>query len=158
MRRTVAQRGWPLQLFRPWRLWFELHVGDAGDAALHGSGVRVDRMRERHPGMSVLVATAYMEEAESFDWLARRIDDLVSHLATRQRINTCRWLPGPKSLHYSEQRIPSFCRIPPESFLAVRSAKGEPASGGEALLFGRPVDERGQRPSARFGHNGQPHS
>jgi ribosome-dependent ATPase len=26
-------------------------------------------MRARHPGMSVLVATAYMEEAERFDWL-----------------------------------------------------------------------------------------
>ncbi|MCX5495872.1 ribosome-associated ATPase/putative transporter RbbA [Kaistia dalseonensis] len=30
----------------------------------------VDRIRERRPGMSVLVATAYMEEAERFDWLA----------------------------------------------------------------------------------------
>ena len=29
----------------------------------------VDRMRARRPGMSVLVATAYMEEADSFDWL-----------------------------------------------------------------------------------------
>ncbi|MER9331214.1 ribosome-associated ATPase/putative transporter RbbA [Mesorhizobium sp. M0488] len=30
----------------------------------------IARMRERRPGMSVLVATAYMEEAERFDWLA----------------------------------------------------------------------------------------
>jgi len=30
----------------------------------------VDRVRARRPGMSVLVATAYMEEAERFDWLA----------------------------------------------------------------------------------------
>jgi len=30
----------------------------------------IDRMRARRPGMSVLVATAYMEEAERFDWLA----------------------------------------------------------------------------------------
>jgi len=30
----------------------------------------VDRIRARRPGMSVLVATAYMEEAERFDWLA----------------------------------------------------------------------------------------
>jgi ribosome-dependent ATPase len=30
----------------------------------------VERMRARHPAMSVLVATAYMEEAERFDWLA----------------------------------------------------------------------------------------
>ena len=29
----------------------------------------VERIRARHPGMSVLVATAYMEEAERFDWL-----------------------------------------------------------------------------------------
>ena len=28
----------------------------------------VDRMRARRPGMSVLVATSYMEEAERFDW------------------------------------------------------------------------------------------
>jgi ribosome-dependent ATPase len=29
----------------------------------------IDRIRPRRPGMSVLVATAYMEEAERFDWL-----------------------------------------------------------------------------------------
>jgi ribosome-dependent ATPase len=30
----------------------------------------IDRMRSRRRGMSVVVATAYMEEAERFDWLA----------------------------------------------------------------------------------------
>ena len=30
----------------------------------------IDRIRARRPGMSVVVATAYMEEAERFDWLA----------------------------------------------------------------------------------------
>ncbi|MGE5215809.1 MAG: ribosome-associated ATPase/putative transporter RbbA [Chloroflexota bacterium] len=30
----------------------------------------IERIRARRPGMSVLVATAYMEEAERFDWLA----------------------------------------------------------------------------------------
>ncbi|MER2538741.1 MAG: ribosome-associated ATPase/putative transporter RbbA [Azonexus sp.] len=30
----------------------------------------IDTIRARRPGMSVLVATAYMEEAERFDWLA----------------------------------------------------------------------------------------
>src|SRR5450759_734259 len=30
----------------------------------------IDRMRSRRQGMSVVVATAYMEEAERFDWLA----------------------------------------------------------------------------------------
>jgi ribosome-dependent ATPase len=29
----------------------------------------IDRLRARHAGMSVLVSTAYMEEAERFDWL-----------------------------------------------------------------------------------------
>jgi ribosome-dependent ATPase len=29
----------------------------------------IERMRERRPGLSVVVATAYMEEAERFDWL-----------------------------------------------------------------------------------------
>lgn len=30
----------------------------------------IDTLRARHPSMSVLVATAYMEEADQFDWLA----------------------------------------------------------------------------------------
>ena len=30
----------------------------------------IGRMRSRQPGMSVIVATAYMEEADQFDWLA----------------------------------------------------------------------------------------
>ncbi|MBB4016029.1 ribosome-dependent ATPase [Chelatococcus caeni] len=34
----------------------------------------IERIRQRRPGMSVIVATAYMEEAERFDWLAA-IDD-----------------------------------------------------------------------------------
>ena len=29
----------------------------------------IERIRSRRPGMSVIVATAYMEEAERFDWL-----------------------------------------------------------------------------------------
>ncbi len=34
----------------------------------------IDRIRERRPEMSVMVATAYMEEAERFDWLAAMDD------------------------------------------------------------------------------------
>jgi ribosome-dependent ATPase len=30
----------------------------------------IDRIRDRRPGMSVLVSTAYMQEAQTFDWLA----------------------------------------------------------------------------------------
>jgi ribosome-dependent ATPase len=40
----------------------------------------IDRVRARRPGMSVLVATAYMEEAERFDWLVAM--DAGSVLAT----------------------------------------------------------------------------
>lgn len=38
----------------------------------------VNRMRAQRPGMSVLVATAYMEEAESFDWLIAMDADRVT--------------------------------------------------------------------------------
>ncbi len=37
----------------------------------------IGRMRARQPGMSVLVATAYMEEAELFDWLVAMSDGQV---------------------------------------------------------------------------------
>ncbi len=37
----------------------------------------IERIRARRPGMSVLVATAYMEEAERFDWLAAMDDGRV---------------------------------------------------------------------------------
>ena len=37
----------------------------------------IDRIRARRPGMSVLVATAYMEEAERFDWLVAMDDGKV---------------------------------------------------------------------------------
>jgi ribosome-dependent ATPase len=37
----------------------------------------IDRMRQRRHGMSVIVATAYMEEAERFDWLIAMNDGRV---------------------------------------------------------------------------------
>jgi ribosome-dependent ATPase len=37
----------------------------------------IERIRTRRPGMSVLVATAYMEEAQRFDWLAALDDGRV---------------------------------------------------------------------------------
>ena len=37
----------------------------------------IERIRQRRPGMSVLVATAYMEEAEGFDWLVAMDDGKV---------------------------------------------------------------------------------
>ena len=37
----------------------------------------IERIRQRRPGMSVMVATAYMEEAERFDWLVAMDDGKV---------------------------------------------------------------------------------
>jgi ribosome-dependent ATPase len=37
----------------------------------------IDRMRKRRPGMSIVVATAYMEEAERFEWLVAMNDGKV---------------------------------------------------------------------------------
>jgi ribosome-dependent ATPase len=42
----------------------------------------IDRVRERRPGMSVIVATAYMEEAERFDWLAAMSEGRVISTGT----------------------------------------------------------------------------
>ena len=44
----------------------------------------IDSIRERRPQMSVLVATAYMEEAEQFDWLAAMYAGKVIATGTAQ--------------------------------------------------------------------------
>ena len=43
----------------------------------------IDRIRARRAGMSVIVATAYMEEAERFDWLVAMNDGRCSRPARR---------------------------------------------------------------------------
>ena len=52
----------------------------------------IDRIRERRPTMSVLVATAYMDEAERFDWLmamdAGRILDTGTPSEIRDKTNS----------------------------------------------------------------------
>ena len=45
-----------------------------------------ERIRERHPGMSLLVATAYMEEAERFDWLVAMDDGKIIATGTPQEL------------------------------------------------------------------------
>ncbi|QLF92002.1 ribosome-associated ATPase/putative transporter RbbA [Pseudomonas sp. ABC1] len=42
----------------------------------------IDRIRQRRPGMSVLVATAYMDEAQRFDWLVAMDDGKVLDTGT----------------------------------------------------------------------------
>jgi ribosome-dependent ATPase len=52
----------------------------------------IDRIRERRPTMSVLVATAYMDEAERFDWLMAmnggKILDTGTPAVVKQRTNS----------------------------------------------------------------------
>jgi ribosome-dependent ATPase len=48
----------------------------------------IDRMRVRHAGMSVIVATAYMEEAERFDWLVAMDDGKVLATGSPAEIKT----------------------------------------------------------------------
>ena len=55
----------------------------------------IDRIRSRRAGMSVVVATAYMEEAERFDWLIAMNDGQI--LATGSPA-TSRCKPGSKSV------------------------------------------------------------
>ncbi len=42
----------------------------------------IDRIRQRRPGMSVIVATAYMDEAQRFDWLVAMDDGQVLDTGT----------------------------------------------------------------------------
>jgi ribosome-dependent ATPase len=45
-----------------------------------------DRIRERRPGMSLLAATAYMEEAERFDWLVAMDAGAIIAIGTPQEL------------------------------------------------------------------------
>ncbi len=167
----------------------------------------IGRMRARRPGMSVVVATAYMEEAERFDWLvamnagkvvaagspaelkqttgARTFEDaFIALLPERQRA-------GHTTLHIPPRRIVDgepviaarglTCRF--GDFTAVDRVsftieRGEifgfvgsngcgktttmkmltgllPASEGEALLFGRPLDASDLKTRHRVGYMSQ---
>lgn len=48
----------------------------------------IDRIRAQRPSMSVIVATAYMEEAERFDWLAAVSDGKVIATGTPEEVRT----------------------------------------------------------------------
>jgi ribosome-dependent ATPase len=45
-----------------------------------------ERIRDRQPGMSIVVATAYMEEAERFDWLIAMDDGKIIATGTPQEL------------------------------------------------------------------------
>ena len=87
----------------------------------------IDRIRARRPGMSVMVATAYMEEAERFHWLAAMDDGQV--IATR----LARGTEGTRPCIHARRRV------------------HQPSAGGETR---RPSSRR--RPSARAKSEGPP--
>ena len=168
----------------------------------------IDRMRARRPGMSVVVATAYMEEAERFDWLvamnagkvARGRDAGDAQTGDRRQHDRgglhrlcCRrqQRAGHHALQIPPRRIVETepvivarnltCRF--GDFTAVDHVsftieRGEifgfvgsngcgktttmkmltgllPASEGEALLFGRPLDASDLKTRYRVGYMSQ---
>ena len=167
----------------------------------------IDRMRSRRPGMSVLVATAYMEEAERFDWLvamnagtvvaagspaelkqttgARTVEDaFIALLPERERAGHARLQIPPRRIVDAEPviaargltcRFGDFTAVDRVSFAIERgeifgfvgsNGCGKtttmkmltgllPASEGEALLFGRPLDASDLKTRYRVGYMSQ---
>ncbi len=77
----------------------------------------IDSIRKRRPHMSVLVATAYMEEAEQFDWLAAMYDGKIIATGTAEEMKRhagkssleqafIQFLPEERRQNYEELVIP----------------------------------------------------
>jgi ribosome-dependent ATPase len=166
----------------------------------------IDRIRKRRAGMSVIVATAYMEEAERFDWLAAMNDGRVLATGTPAELkaNTgaktvedafIALLPAQQDDHHGLQIPPRrifdgqpiisahdlTCRF--GDFTAVDKVnftieRGEifgflgsngcgktttmkmltgllTPTGGEALLFGKPLDASDMSSRYRVGYMSQ---
>ena len=90
----------------------------------------IDSIRQRQPEMSVLVATAYMEEAERFDWLVAMnagevlatgsADELKAHTASQTLEQAfIALLPEPQRLAHKEVIIPP--RQADESEIAIEA-------------------------------------
>jgi len=167
----------------------------------------IRRMRNRRPGMSIVVATAYMEEAARFDWLiamnAGRIlaagsaADLkvdtgattiegafIALLPEEQRAGHETLRVPPQIIHDSEpvivardltRRFGEFVAVNQVNFTIERgeifgfvgsNGCGKtttmkiltgllPASEGQALLFGQPIDATDVRSRYRVGYMSQ---
>ncbi|WP_020174968.1 ribosome-associated ATPase/putative transporter RbbA [Methyloferula stellata] len=167
----------------------------------------IDVMRARHTGMSVLVATAYMEEAERFDWLvamsAGRVLATGDAAALKARAGATTLeeafiallpeaaregyravdipprhpQPGPPAIeaHGLTQRFGDFVAV---DHIDLAIERGEifgflgsngcgktttmkmltgllPATEGQALLFGRPIDANNIETRQRVGYMSQ---
>ena len=167
----------------------------------------IARIRARRPGISVLVATAYIEEAERFDWLvamnagkilaagtprelalatgARNLEDaVIALLPERQRAAHQLLQIPPRRFGETEpvvaargltRRFGDFTAVDCVSFTIERgeifgfvgsNGCGKtttmkmltgllPASEGEALLFGRPLDTTDLNARRRVGYMSQ---
>ena len=169
----------------------------------------IERIRQRRPDMSVIVATAYMDETQRFDWLVAMDDGKVLDTGTPQELLSrtqtrdleeafIALLPEEKRRNHHALVIPPrpaatgkdaiaieahglTCRF--GDFVAVdhvdfRIERGEifgflgsngcgksttmkmltglqPASEGEAFLFGQPVDPRDIETRRRVGYMSQ---
>ena len=167
----------------------------------------IDRMRSRRQGMSVVVATAYMEEAERFDWLAAMnagkvlatgspaelkastgaatVEDAFIALLPEQQRGGHHGLQIPPHRIFDAEpvitargltcRFGDFTAVDRVSFTIERgeifgflgsNGSGKtttmkmltgllPPSGGEALLFGQPLDARDMSSRYRVGYMSQ---
>jgi ribosome-dependent ATPase len=167
----------------------------------------IERIRSRRPGISVLVATAYMDEAERFDWLvvmnagkiaaagspaelkatagAQSVEEaFIALLPEAQRAGHKALQIPPRPISDREpvvtargltRRFGDFTAVDHVSFTIERgeifgfvgsNGCGKtttmkmltgllPASGGEALLFGRPIDARDPGARNRVGYMSQ---
>jgi ribosome-dependent ATPase len=167
----------------------------------------IDRIRARRAGMSVAVATAYMEEAGRFDWLVAMNDSRVvaagspTELKRQTSENTIEeafiaLMPDRQRVGYRRLKIPPRRLVDTEPVIAARQLtrrfgsftavdhvsftieRGEifgfvgsngcgktttmkmltgllPASEGEALLFGHPLDARDLNARNRVGYMSQ---
>lgn len=167
----------------------------------------IERIRARRPDMSVIVATAYMDEADRFDWLVAMDDGKILATGTPAELRSqtgkgtleeafIALLPEEKVSKHRKLIIPP--RQPREGETAIearhltrrfdhftavdrvsfRIEKGEifgflgsngcgktttmkmltgllPASEGEALLFGHPVDAQDVQTRKRVGYMSQ---
>ncbi|MDL2336408.1 MAG: ribosome-associated ATPase/putative transporter RbbA [Pseudomonadota bacterium] len=168
----------------------------------------IGRLRASQPGMSVIVATAYMEEADGFDWLVAMDAGRVLATGTPAELRArsghatleaafIALLPEAQRRGHREVVVPPLTQANPDGFaieaqgltrrfgdfLAVdhvdfRIRRGEifgflgsngcgksttmkmltgllPASEGQALLFGQPVDAQDLSARRRVGYMSQ---
>jgi ribosome-dependent ATPase len=167
----------------------------------------IDRMRARRQRMSVVVATAYMEEAERFDWLVAMNVGKVVATGTPARFKQAagvstieaafiHMLPEAQRAGYHTLQMPPRRTVETEPVIVAHNltcrfgdftavdqvsfaiARGEifgfvgsngcgktttmkmltgllPASEGEALLFGRPLDASDLKTRHRVGYMSQ---